>query len=563
MSLASLILLAAPLHGSGEEPMTLFDFDAADAANWTTIHDTVMGGRSAGRIARTEDGTLRFWGNLSLENNGGFTSFRSRSVDFELDDTAGIELRVKGDGRTYIFSTERSDIALFGGGYWQEFATEKDRWTTVRLPWDAFVPTSFGEVVEAAPSFDASKLSSMGVYLYDKQEGPFDLEIDSIAAYWPGSAPLQTGPAFPEDFGTVIGLLTTLGLDQALVDLDGEFTLFAPTDQAFQELPDGLFMELAKPENAELLKSILLYHGMPGRYPAARALTLVNSSSLEGSTLDFTKFDGGLQVEQAEVIATDLEFAGGVVHAIDKVLVPPAVAIKLSDVPTDAAAPIAGVSTVFALVEAAGLSEALADKERYTLFAPTDEAFAALPRETVEALLRPENIDALRAVLLNHVVDGGVTAFTALRLAQSVPVGDSVPVEPLGGKALALASKGGELTIGGAVIERTDILLGNAVVHVVDQVLVPEGLTLAETDAIAAFLDEVVRRGVASFNAGDTAACAEGYRTALEALLLLGSLEDAALESRVRRALDEAEHEGSRAAAWTLREAIDAVRLSR
>lgn len=544
MKFISLVLWASLAGSNGQETRLLFGFDTADTSQWSTVHDTVMGGRSVGRLSATGDGTLRFRGTVSLENNGGFTSFRSRSLDLDLAGTEGVEIRVKGDGRTYIFSTERSDVGLFGGGYWQRFDTEKNSWLTVRLPWSAFVPTSFGEVVQSAPKFDPAMLQSMGVYLYDKKDGPFDLEIDSIAAYYPGSEVTPT-TSFPDDYATVLSLVQTLGLDRELEKLDGDFTLFAPSDLAFQALPDGVFQELARPENADLLRDVLLYHVIPARYPADDPVSL-------------NKLDGAM------VITTDLELAGGVVHAIDQVLLPTAVAIKLSGLPSTKAAPVAESTTVFALIKAAGLEETLAAKERYTLFAPSDDAFAALDPAVVEALLLPENADALRSALLRHVIDGGVTAYSALQLAQSVSQGSGVDVKALDGSSLDLRlDNTGSLAIGGSKITRTDILAGNAVIHVIDQVLVPANLKLATADPITSFLEGVISRGVKDFNRGDVEACAAGYRTALEALSSFGSLDDQLLQATIDEALEEAAGQSARNAAWTLRAAIDKVRSSR
>ena len=559
------MLLAVGSHGEpAASPEVLFDFGSDDVSRWSTVHDTVMGGRSSGTVERTEAGTLVFRGKLSLENNGGFASFRSDRLDLDIAGSEGLEVRLKGDGRSYIWSCDMRGVPVFGGGYWQEFATEAGAWTTVRLPWSAFEPYSFGNKMRGQPAMDPARLSAMGVYLYDKQTGPFVLEIDSISAYWPGDpAPAAEAPVFPDNFATLLSLLRITGLEDTVAGLDGEFTLFAPDDQAFQALPDGVFQELAKPENLDLLKSVLLYHVVPARVPAAAAASAASAPTAEGSTLTLRLDGDALYVDAARVVATDLEFAGGIVHAVDGVLLPPTVVEALA---ADAAAarPLAECTTVFALVEAAGLTEALADKERYTLFAPTDAAFAALPEEVVAALLKPENVDALRKVLLHHVVDGGVTAFAALGLATAA--GDEgAAVAPLDGVTLRVRATAGGLTVDGAQVTRPDVLLGNAVVHVVDQVLVPADLELATApaDPVIALLEGAVERGVVLFNAGNTAACAEAYRTALEALLLFGQLEDAALRGVVERALGKAAGEDSRTASWTLRGAIDAVSRAR
>lgn len=556
------------LHGDpAADSKVLFDFSSGDLSKWSTIQDTVMGGRSTGALARTDKGALSFTGTISLENNGGFASFRSARFaegEFDLAGSAGLEVRVKGDGRSYIYSCDMRGVPIFGGGYWQEFSTVAGEWLTIRLPWNEFVPTNFGRKMAGQPAMDSARLATMGVYLYDKKSGDFELEVDSISAYWAGDeiAVVDTQDiAFPDDFSTLLRLVESLDLDEALRSFEGEFTLFAPTNAAFEALPDGLFMDLARPANSELLKSILLDHVVEGRVPAARALELSSATSLGGKVLSLNTDAAGLKVANARVLATDLEFAGGVVHAIDAVIVLDDRAALLPKKATD---PLAEYSTVLNLIESAGLKETLDGKERYTLFAPTNAAFAALPAEVLEALARPENLDALRAVLLHHVIDSGVTGYAALQLAS--PFGETgVDVSPISGPALNVVATSAGLTVDGAAVKRADLLVGNAVVHVVDQVLVPSDLELklAESDAVLAALEASVARGLVSFNAGEFAVCAEGYRTALEALLFYDQLEDSALEGKVQKALDRAGTEAPRAASWTLRYAMDAVRLSR
>lgn len=544
------------------ERRVLFDFGPDDVSRWSTVHDTVMGGRSDGTLSRTEDETLVFSGNLSLKNNGGFTSFRSARLRETPAGTDGLELRVKGDGRTYIFSCDMRGVPIFAGGYWQEFKTTADTWTTVRLPWSAFEPVNFGEKLDGLPALDPAQLTAMGVYLYDKKEGPFALEVDAITAYT-GEFPAAPSDAdFAQDFPTLTRLVGALDLDTALVERNGRFTLLAPTDAAFEALPGDLFMELARPENADLLRSILLHHVMPERVTAAEAMELVVASSLEGTALSFRKEGSGLTIDGASVIATDLSFADGVAHVLDEVLIPSSVEAEIAARLDLRESGIGDATMVFALVETAELGSALADMERYTLFAPTDEAFAALPAETLEALTRPENRDALRQVLLNHVVAEPITAFAALQAT----VEQEVILATLSEGSITVASEGNELRIDGANVTRADILLDNGVVHLVDQVLVPDGLVLAEAprtqvdgEAVRMFLVETVKRGASDFNSGDVEACASSYRTALEGLLMLQQVEDKGLVADIEGALDRAQDQGAREAAWTLRRAIDAV----
>lgn len=161
----------------------IYDFGEKDESRWLTIHDSVMGGISNGKVSRTENNSLLFQGNLSLENNGGFASFRNADRALTLPESDGIEIKVLGDGRRYICSFEREGVNLFGGGYWQEFETRDGAWTVVRLPWDKFEPHSFGKKMKGQPALTAGTAQSIGVYLYDMQAGPFRVEFDSFSVY--------------------------------------------------------------------------------------------------------------------------------------------------------------------------------------------------------------------------------------------------------------------------------------------------------------------------------------------------------------------------------------------
>lgn len=122
--------------------------------------------------------------------------------------------------------------------------------------------------------------------------------------------------------------------------------------------------------------------------------------------------------------------------------------------------------TLAAALDAAGLVGTLKGKGPFTVFAPTDAAFAALPAGTVEDLLKPENKDKLVAVLTHHVVPGRVTAAQVTRLDQATTVnGDTVDI----------ASSGATVTVGGARVLKADIAASNGVIHVIDKVLIPGG----------------------------------------------------------------------------------------
>ena len=128
----------------------------------------------------------------------------------------------------------------------------------------------------------------------------------------------------------------------------------------------------------------------------------------------------------------------------------------------DIASATDGFGTVVAAVQAAGLTETLAGEGPFTVFAPTDEAFAALPAGLVDALLLPENKDVLTKILTYHVVPGTV-------MAADITDGDVATVE---GQNVTLSTADG-VTVNGAKVVQADIVADNGVIHVIDSVIVP------------------------------------------------------------------------------------------
>ena len=125
-----------------------------------------------------------------------------------------------------------------------------------------------------------------------------------------------------EGFSTLVAALTAAGLVETLQG-EGPFTVFAPNDAAFAALPEGLLEKLLLPENIAVLTSILTYHVVAGNVLSTDVVA-GDAASLEGSTLALTT-DMGVMVNDATVIQADVEASNGVIHVIDKVLVPPTV----------------------------------------------------------------------------------------------------------------------------------------------------------------------------------------------------------------------------------------------
>jgi len=147
------------------------------------VDDRVMGGRSRSRVEAAEWG-LVYTGTLSRDG-GGFTSMRLSPLDgLDLAEAEGIELVVRGDGRTYQLTARRADVPIRAGSYRARFLAP-DAWTTVRLPFAAFGAMQMGEDLLGAPSLDAAlaAVDQLGILLTDGPEGSFRLDVRSIATY--------------------------------------------------------------------------------------------------------------------------------------------------------------------------------------------------------------------------------------------------------------------------------------------------------------------------------------------------------------------------------------------
>jgi monofunctional biosynthetic peptidoglycan transglycosylase len=140
-----------------------------------------MGGVSDGRFRITEDKTLEFFGTLSLENNGGFASVRTKPTEFDISPGDTLVVRVKGDGREYVLNayTKSRRMAF---SYRAPLPTVKDEWTEVAVPLNELVPTSFGRVVQGMGPVVPDQINGLGFMLSDKKPGPFKLEVAWVKA---------------------------------------------------------------------------------------------------------------------------------------------------------------------------------------------------------------------------------------------------------------------------------------------------------------------------------------------------------------------------------------------
>jgi len=260
------------------------------------------------------------------------------------------------------------------------------------------------------------------------------------------------------NFTTLVAALQATNLD---VVLDGSandtrWTVFAPTDAAFNLLPPGTVQALLN--DLPTLTEILLYHVLEEGLLAANVLSSLTLDTVNGQRLDVS-LQGGLPfVDQAQIVLTDIVTSNGVIHVIDAVLLPNLQTL----VETAAGAPDAAyLSHLVELVP--GLPQAL-DAGEFTIFAPNNAAFQAIPVGRLRELTSPSGLATLASVLGVHVVPGRLFASDVVSATSLVS---------LQGKVLSVQVVGNQVFIDNARILLTDIETANGNIHFIDRVLVP------------------------------------------------------------------------------------------
>jgi transforming growth factor-beta-induced protein len=267
------------------------------------------------------------------------------------------------------------------------------------------------------------------------------------------------------NFKTLATALQAAGLVDTLKG-PGPFTVFAPTDDAFAQLPAGTVESLLA--NPDQLRTVLTYHVVAGQVTSAAVVKLHSATTLEGEDVAIKAADGSVQINDATVTTADIMASNGVIHVLDSVLMPPSMLsqppMATADI-VDTAVAAGNFNTLATALQAAGLVETLKGPGPFTVFAPTDDAFAQLPAGALESLLA--NPDQLHAVLTYHVVAGADTAADVSKLQQAATVE---------GENVLIQAADGMVQINDATVTQADIMASNGIIHVIDTVLLPPSL---------------------------------------------------------------------------------------
>ena len=269
------------------------------------------------------------------------------------------------------------------------------------------------------------------------------------------------------NFTTLVAALQATGLDATLSDSTASYTVFAPTDAAFALLGDDAINALLA--DTDTLSDILTYHVITGEVDGATAISLVGTTvpMVNGDSVGLSLSGESLLVNTATVITSDIQTDNGIIHVIDAVLLPPADMVEPTMNIVETAVANGGFTTLVAALQATNLDAVLDDESAtFTVFAPTDAAFALIGEETINTLL--DNTDVLSSILLQHVIPAmAVDSVTAYSLN-----GAMVETASTAEIALTINTTSDMLTFGGANIIMKDIYTTNGIIHVIDAVIV-------------------------------------------------------------------------------------------
>ncbi len=279
-----------------------------------------------------------------------------------------------------------------------------------------------------------------------------------------------------KDHTTLVAAVKAAGLVDTL-KAKGPYTVFAPTNEAFNNLPAGTVDSLLQPANKAKLVSVLEYHVVAGAYKVADLQDGQMLKTVEGDSLKVMKKGNTTYINGVAITIPDVIDSNGVTHVIGSVLLPPtngamsngvmvggALMTPDKDIVQNALA-ASNVSTVVAAVKAAGLVPTLESAGPFTVFAPDNNAFNKLPAGTVDTLMQPENKDKLASILTYHVIKGSYTV---------ADLKDGQTLTTVNGQTLTVHKKDGVVMINNATILTPDVISSNGVTQVVDTVLMPQ-----------------------------------------------------------------------------------------
>jgi len=270
------------------------------------------------------------------------------------------------------------------------------------------------------------------------------------------------------NFDTLVAAVQAAGLASTL-DGPGTYTVFAPTDAAFETLLDQLGLSAAELlANKALLTDVLLYHVAAGKLTSEEVLALRELRMLNGDLATVSVRNGRPYINEASISTVDIQASNGVIHVIDAVILPSGVAAPSGTLDAnivEIALANPGFSSLVAALQAGELVGALNGPGPYTVFAPSNDAFNKTLGElglTLEQVAADKAL--LTDILLYHVAAGRYDAQDALGAGT---------IRMLNGDSVTMSVRNGIVYVNGASVSRANIVTRNGIIHVIDAVLLP------------------------------------------------------------------------------------------
>ena len=327
-----------------------------------------------------------------------------------------------------------------------------------------------------------------GCDLFDDDDDAVEVVIPPVVEPAPEPVTVVDTAVSNGNFTTLVAALQATGLDATLDDATGNFTVFAPTDAAFELLGQDTIDALLN--DTDTLSQILTYHVLDSQVDSAAAIGAAGTTvaTVNGASVGLSLSGDNLLVNTSTVTTVDIMTDNGIIHVIDAVLMPPMPTDASSQTIAEVAVGNPDLSTLVTALQTADLVGALSDPDaQFTVFAPTNAAFAMIDPALLEAILADS--DALSAILLQHVVSGAavdaVNAFALSGTSVETMSGAMVPIQ--------INPETNALTVGGANVTVTDIQTANGIVHVIDMVIV--GDVELPTPATSSIVDVAVEAG--------------------------------------------------------------------
>lgn len=265
---------------------------------------------------------------------------------------------------------------------------------------------------------------------------------------------------------TLVTAIETAGLSATLKG-PGPFTVFAPTNAAFDKLPDGVLDDLLA--NPSILAQVLQYHVVNGNVMSSDVSTGTVPTLLSGASLDVEVMGSSIMINDlATVIAADQEATNGVVHLIDEVLIPPTIELPKDNIVEIAQATPELSTLVAVLTKFPDLVTALSSEGTYTVFAPTNDAFTALLAAIGQSSADDVPESVLRTILEYHVISTDAI--------MSGDLSDGQTAEALSGEQISVTIDDNGVFISDAKVALPDVEASNGVVHVMEDVMVPPSI---------------------------------------------------------------------------------------